>query len=80
MLKRHDLPDIVEEALKSLGGKGNIVEVCKYVWDNYQSELQNSNHLFYTWQYDIRWAATTLRKNKKMKSAKISPSGVWELS
>lgn len=79
MLSRLDLPDVLHAALKSLGGSARIVDVCKYVWDNYESELRNSNKLFYTWQYDIRWAATKLRKNKTMKSAKLSPTGLWEL-
>jgi hypothetical protein len=28
---------------------------------------------------DIRWAATMLRKARKMKAAEISSSGLWEL-
>lgn len=80
MLTRHDLPDVLEETLKSLGGQGTIVEVCKYIWENYEKDLQDSNDLFYTWQYDVRWAATTLRKTHKMKSAEVSQLGVWELT
>jgi hypothetical protein len=56
------------------------VDVCKYVWDNYEQELRASKTLFYTWQYDIRWAATALRKSRKMKAKEISPRGVWELA
>ncbi|MDD5018657.1 MAG: hypothetical protein PHO15_11235 [Eubacteriales bacterium] len=78
MLKRHDLPDILFVAIKNMEGKANIVDVCKYFWDHYEEELRQSGNLFYTWQYDIRWAATTLRKSKRMKSKDVSPRGVWE--
>lgn len=35
--------------------------------------------MFYTWQYDVRWAATTLRRTGKLRAAEVLPSGVWEL-
>lgn len=62
-----------------MGGQTNIVDVCKYVWNHYENALQNSGDLFYTWQYDIRWAATELRKTKRMKEAEQSPRGIWEI-
>jgi hypothetical protein len=80
VITRYDLPHFVEEALKANGGKASIIEVCKYVWKNHQNELKNTDELFYTWQYDIRWAATELRKTKKMKSVELSPKGIWELA
>ncbi len=43
-------------------------------------ELRSSGDLFYTWQYDIRWAATTLRKEGIMKDASLSEVSMWELS
>lgn len=76
---RQDLPSKLEITLRLIGGKGTIVEVCETFWNKYQEELRNSGDLFYTWQYDIRWAATELRKSKKMKSAELSERGVWEL-
>ncbi|MBN1546266.1 MAG: hypothetical protein JW902_06370 [Syntrophaceae bacterium] len=81
MATKFDLRDWLVEALKSKRGKGaTIVEVCKYIWQKYEKDLRASGDLFYTWQYDVRWAATELRKTGKMKSAAISPQGVWELS
>ena len=74
------LVDWLSEALTLLGGKGSIVEVCKFVWRNHKEELEDSGDLFYTWQYDIRWAAWQLRKEGKMKSKETSPNGIWELS
>lgn len=78
-MTRYDLPTILYDTLAKLGGKGTIVDVCKMVWDQHQAELMNSNELFYTWQYDIRWAATELRKHRQMKAADISPKGIWEI-
>lgn len=78
-MRRFDLPDLLEKTLISLGGKGTIVEICKAFWGSYEEKLRESGDLFYTWQYDIRWAATKLREEKKLKSREISPKGVWEL-
>ena len=78
-MKREDLPDILYDSIKILGGKASIVEICKYIWHNNQHDLMNSGDLFYTWQYDIRWAATELRKSKRLKAADQSPKGIWEI-
>jgi len=37
------------EALNHYGGKASIVQVCKYIWENHNQELENSGDLFYTW-------------------------------
>lgn len=74
------LIDWLLEALKSLGGKGSIVEICKFVWENHKDELEASGDLFYTWQYDIRWTAWQLREQGKMKQDNLSPKGIWELA
>lgn len=78
-MQKDDLPKSLEATLTKLGGSGTILEVCKTFWTDNESELRNSGDLFYTWQYDIRWAATTLRKTGIMKDASTSDSGVWEL-
>ena len=79
MAKREDLSDWLMNALKANGGSATIIDVCKYVWDSFGEELGSSGDLFYTWQYDIRWAATQLRKQGVMRAANISPKGIWEL-
>lgn len=78
-MKKDDLPDMLESILIELGGSGTILEICKKFWADNEDELRASGDLFYTWQYDIRWAATTLRKAGIMKDAALSDSGVWEL-
>ncbi len=78
-MTRHDLPDKLYDTLKFMGGQGTIIEICKMFWSRHEEELKRSGDLFYTWQYDIRWAATELRKRKKMKAAEFSKKGVWEI-
>ena len=79
MVHREELRDWLIEALKANKDSASIVEVCKYVWDNYENQLRRSGDLFFTWQYDIRWAATQLRKEDIMRAANLSPKGIWEL-
>lgn len=79
MADKYDLRDWLIEALKGNGKKGTIIDVCRFIWEKYELELKASGNLFYTWQYDVRWAATELRKTGIMKPANISPQGVWEL-
>ena len=79
MAHKEDLRKWLMEALEANNGSASIVEVCKHVWENYENELRRSGDLFFTWQYDIRWAATQLRKEDIMRAAYSSPKGIWEL-
>lgn len=79
MATRDDLQDWVVEALKSMGGSGNIVQVAKHIWETHNTELKASGDLFYTWQYDMRWAATKLRNSNKILPAEVSRKGEWRL-
>jgi len=79
MSTREDLQDWVVQALESFGGAGTIVQVAKNIWENHNKELQLSGDLFYTWQYDMRWAATKLRNNDIILPAEISQKGQWRL-
>lgn len=78
-MKKKDLKNCVIRALRESNGKARVVQVCKYIWDNYKNELENSGDLFYTWQYDVRWAALTLRKDGIMKPAEEQRNNYWEL-
>lgn len=62
MATRHDLDSWVREALDVLGGRGTVVAVARIVWQRHEDELKSSGDLFYTWQYDMRWAANRLRR------------------
>lgn len=80
MAEKTDLEGWVVEALEELGGAGSIIEVCRAVWQRHEADLRASGDMFYTWQYDIRWAATQLRHDGVL--AKTQPRGrdPWRLS
>ena len=79
MATKLDLADWLLEALRTNGGGGTIVQLCKHIWEKHESDLRSSGDLFYTWQYDVRWAANELRRTGKMKPVEMSPKGLWEL-
>ncbi|WP_110641957.1 hypothetical protein [Salinicola sp. CPA57] len=79
MASKEDLHDWVADAIRAHGGKAKLVQVAKYIWDNYEAELKRSGNLLYTWQYDMRWAANALRNQGVLRSADASPRGLWEL-
>jgi hypothetical protein len=79
MTSRSDLQDWVVEALRELGGRGSIVDVAKLLWRDHEGDLKRSGDLFYTWQYDMRWACTKLRESKVVSPAESSPRGIWVL-
>jgi len=80
MATRSDLKKWLIEALEAQGGQARIIDVCKYVWDKHEIDLRRSGDLFYSWQYDIRWAATQLRKEKIMLAENMLPKGLWKLA
>lgn len=80
MATREDMKDWVIVALKVMGGKGWPSDVAKHIWDNYESELRKSGKLLYTWQYDVRWAAQSLRNEGKLKAVNGRRDRPWELS
>jgi hypothetical protein len=75
-----DLRDWVIEALDELGGHGSVVDVCEVVWRRHEPDLRRSGDLFYTWQYDIRWAAQNLRDSGLLDSMNESRRGPWRLA
>ena len=78
MITKQKLSEIIIECLKKNNGKATILEVSKYIWDNYEKDLRESGRIFYTWQYDMRWEATKLRKKKILKNNEKDKS--WELT
>nr|WP_320050203.1 hypothetical protein [uncultured Desulfuromonas sp.] len=79
MAIKRDLEIWIKEALMELGGQGHLIEVAKIIWIHHEHDLRKSGDLFYTWQYDMRWAANKLRASKDILPVKDSPSGVWIL-
>lgn len=80
MFTRNDLQDWVVQAIQANGGSANIVSVAKHIWQNHAKDLQASGDLFYTWQYDMRWACTRLRETKVVQDAEVSKRGEWRLT
>lgn len=70
----------VIEALQDLGGRADILSLCKKVWDHHGQEIRDTDDLFYLWQYEIRWAGNLLRKDGIIRPANSSPRGTWELA
>src|SRR5437870_8827553 len=62
-----DLIEWLADALRAHGGSASIVDVCKHVWKEHEDDLRRSGDLFFTWQYDIRWAAYRLRREGRMR-------------
>jgi hypothetical protein len=79
MITRHVLQDWVVEALQANGGRGRVVDVCKHIWKHHERDLRSAGDLFYTWQYDVRWAAQRLRDAGKLLPAN-NRNVPWELS
>jgi hypothetical protein len=75
MSKIEILKTYIIEALQQKNGSASILEICKYVWQRHQGDLYNQGSLFYTWQYDIRWAATELRQENRL----VNRRGYWTL-
>lgn len=68
-MKKHDLIDSLYDTIKQLGGKAVMIDIfCKF-GDLHGKNLNTYDDLFCTWNYDICWAATELRKQGKMKPA-----------
>ena len=80
MMNRHDFVLPVQEALKAHGGRATLVQVCKHVWQHHESDIRKNGDLFFTWQYEVRHAASLLRKSGVMRSKDLSPRGIWELA
>lgn len=79
MATKEDLKEWLLDALQENGESATIVEVCQHIWENHEADLRASGSLFYTWQYDVRWAATALRNAGKLRPAKETAKGVWQL-
>lgn len=77
MASRDDLMPWVLDALRAAGGSAAVTEVCKHIWTHHESDLRRAGDLFYTWQYDVRWAATKLRKAHKLRANE--PGEPWRL-
>lgn len=74
-MTKDDLCELVVRALRANGGKARIVDICKYIWENHENDLHHSGDLFFTWQYDMRWAGQKLRDQGVLLPAANSRNG-----
>ena len=77
-MKRQDLKPWIVEAIKANNGKAAIFQICQYIWDNYHHRISADKKLLYTWQYEIRWAAHSLRNEGVIEIGQFK-RGVWSL-
>ena len=78
--KKDTYEEWVLHALVNLDGRANLIEVTKEIWRLYGESIEASGRGFYTWQYDLRWGASSLRKGGYLKQAnETRRRGVWEL-
>ncbi|GHG82070.1 hypothetical protein [Pseudodonghicola xiamenensis] len=66
MNNREDLQTWVLDAVIESGGEASVLDVAKKIWTSHETELRCSGDLFFTWQYDMRWAAQKLRASGKL--------------
>jgi hypothetical protein len=77
---KSDLVGWLRDALRAMGGHATVIDASRAVWQSHEKHLRESGDLFYTWQYDLRWAAYELRLAGQLKAANQSPRGTWELT
>jgi hypothetical protein len=76
---RENLKDWVQEALGSLGGTASINDVARQIWTDHEGDLKNFGDYFFSWQYDMRWAAQRLRDKGLLSFHKVGSKSVWTL-
>ncbi|QTD46886.1 hypothetical protein [Ottowia testudinis] len=77
MSSKSELKKWVKDALRQHGGSAILLDVAKHIWANHELDLRAAGDLFYTWQYDMRWACTELRKDGDLEEP--VKRGVWKL-
>jgi len=75
---RENLKQWVLDAIDAHGGATSLMTIAKHIWDNHEKDLRSYGERFYTWQYDMRWAAQYLRNNGILESADKVSRGIWQ--
>lgn len=74
-----NLQEWVREALGELGGQGAINDVAREIWLKHENDLRHAGEHFYSWQYDMRWAAQRLRNKNLLSFRKSGAKNIWVL-
>lgn len=81
MATKHSLKTWIVEALQQApGGSMHHVRIAEHIWRHHEDELRLSGDLFFTWQYDLRWAAQTLREDGVLAPIDGQGDGTWTWS
>lgn len=80
MANKSDLKNWLIDALNDLGGEAHHVDLAKQIWAKHRGLLEASGDLFYTWQYDLRWAADSLRREGQLQPKPRGDQGPWRLA
>lgn len=80
MANKHDLEDWLIEALQAANGWAHHVRLAESIWAEHEIDLRASGDLFFTWQYDLRWAAQRLRRRGIMRAVESRSDGIWRLT
>ena len=75
---KDDLQQWILDALEELKGRGTVLQISTWVWQRHEAQLRSAGSIFYTWQYDLRWAATKLRHKNRLSPVK--QPGIYELA
>lgn len=68
------------EALEaSPGQSGTIANVAREIYRRHEADLREMGDLFFTWQYDLRWAAHRLRARGLIEDKKQNGRAIWAL-
>jgi hypothetical protein len=78
-ITRDQLPSLIEQALTSLGGTAALARVSEWIWAHREGDLRLSGDLFFTWQYDMRWAAQRMKKAGRLAYKRDGGRPVWQL-
>ena len=76
---RELLQEWIVEALESLDGEAEIVDISRRIWQVHEQDLRELGDKFFTWQYDLRWEAKKLRDEGVLAPDEETPKGVWAL-
>lgn len=80
MIQKADLAQWIVDALRARGGSAHHVRIAEAIWLEHEEDLRASGDLFFTWQYDLRWAAQKLRDSGVLKPVQGRGDGTWQLS
>ena len=82
MVTKKALVDWTVEILRDNGGSAHHIDIAKQIWLRHEDDLRRSGVLFYTWQYDLRWAGKILRDRGVIEPVTGAGrgDGVWRLA